>query len=33
MKNKEELPMNSDRGAVQQKFDFLSEAGPTRLAE
>ena len=25
--------MNSDRGAVQQTFDFLSEGGPTRLAE
>ena len=33
MKNKEELPVNSDRGAVQQTFDFLSEGGPTRLAE
>jgi len=25
--------MNSDRGAVQQTLDFLSEDGPTRLAE
>ncbi len=25
--------MNSDRGAVQQKLDFLSEDAPTRLAE
>ena len=25
MKNKEELPMNSDRGALQQKFDFARE--------
>ncbi len=25
--------MNSDRGTVQQTFDFLSEDGPTRLAE
>ncbi len=25
--------MNSDRGAVQQTLDFLSDDGPTRLAE
>jgi len=33
MKKREELPMNSDRGAVQQTLDFLSEGGPTRLPE
>jgi RNA-directed DNA polymerase len=33
MKNKEELPMNSDRGARQQTFDFACEEEPTRQAE
>jgi RNA-directed DNA polymerase len=32
MKNKEELPMNSDRGALPQKFELARDAEPTRLA-
>ena len=33
MKNKEELPTNSDRGALQQKLDFDHEAEPMPLAK
>ena len=33
MKNKEELPVDSDRGALQQQFDFACEAGASPLAK
>ena len=33
MKNKEELPTNSDRGALQQTFDFRTESEPRPLAK
>jgi len=33
MKNKEELPTNSDRGALQQTYDFRPEAEPKPLAK
>ena len=33
MKNKEELPMNSNRGAVQCEFDFAREADQPLCAE
>ena len=32
MKNKEELPTNSDRGALQQTFDFRTEIETKPLA-
>jgi hypothetical protein len=33
VKNKEEVPLNSDRGALSQKFEFVREGEPTRLAK
>ena len=33
MKNKEELPVDSDRGALQRQFDFACEAAALPLAE
>ena len=33
MKNKEELPVDSDRGALQRQFDFAREAAASPLAK
>jgi hypothetical protein len=33
MKNKEELPVNSDRGALSRKFELAREGEPMRLAK
>ena len=33
VKNKEELPLNSDRGALSQKFELACDAEPMRFAK